>query len=170
MTYAKFQVHRMSKAISIGWGQGRILTEGNGTFLPHWCVSDQTPGHKSIGCQKSEHIMGLVEGRATLRWTPIESCESTGSLQGVFFYPQNSKNSKKGQNDLVHHKIENAMKTLMSNGMNGLVDISRHQSRSQRWRCQVGIHEGPQNVQRSTCIGVHKKNLKNDGKKMRKKS
>ena len=32
-------------------------------------VSKGTLGHKSMGCQKSEDVVGLVEGRGTLRLT-----------------------------------------------------------------------------------------------------
>ena len=39
------------------------------TLRSHWPVSKMTPGYKSIWCQKSEHIMGLVEGWGTLRLT-----------------------------------------------------------------------------------------------------
>ena len=47
------------------------------TFMEHlfldtryWGVSERTPGHKSMGCQKSEDVMGFVEGWGTLRLKP----------------------------------------------------------------------------------------------------
>ena len=30
--------------------------------MRRWPVSKMIPGHKSVWCQKSEHVMGLVEG------------------------------------------------------------------------------------------------------------
>ena len=38
--------------------------------MTQWGVSERTPTHKSMGCQKSEDVMGFVEGWGTLRLKP----------------------------------------------------------------------------------------------------
>ena len=61
------------------------------------------------------------------------------------------------------------MKIHVRNVMNGLVGLSGHQRRGRGQRCPGGLHEDPQNVQKSSSTGVLLTTLKNVEKKKKKK-
>ena len=72
--------------------------------MQHWPVSKRTPSHKSIGCRKSEDVVGLVEGRGTLRLTAEAILWVHRIFKGGLSHPSFRQKRRKRQRWLISLK------------------------------------------------------------------
>ena len=73
-------------------------------WMRQWPVSKRTPSHKSMGCQKSEDVVGLVEGRGTLRLTAEAILWVHRIFKGGLSHPSFRQKRQKRQNWLISLK------------------------------------------------------------------
>ena len=133
--------------------------------MKHWGVSLWAPREKSMGCRKTEHGVGLVEGRGTLRRTLGQPQWVLGLLKGGSLTPLNGQN---GQNDQFQCFFEKSLKIPARNQSYGLGGLSGHQRGGQGQRCHGVAHERHQNAQNWTAPWAPPTTHKNKEIKMKK--